>query len=922
MDIKNIRNTASKYLNSVIRTKLHHPPVASRYLIPVISTKLHRPPVARDFLCRQGLCEILDESTDHPLTLVSAPAGYGKSSFISHWIKNCDSPNAWLSIDETDSDVRVFLSYVVAAVQTVLPKACTETLLLLKEEVLPPLPVLAGSLGNDLDSLEESIIVVLDDYHRIDQPAVHKLMNHLLEHPPNGLRLIIIARMDPPLLLGALRAHNNLTEVRMRDLMFTRAETEVFLEHATGQTFSSAAIDHLQQITEGWVVGLRCAALAARYHSDADAFLRGFDCDVSGVQDFLVEEILARLPPDVADRMCKVSILNRFCAPLCEAVGPAPVDENEEPKDGSDFIKLLKDSGLFYVSLDEHDEWYRYHHIFQELLQHRLIKQLTRAEMVSLHQQAAAWFEAHGLLEETIQHSLMAGGSAEVVSVIVRHRNDILNLEQWYRLSRWLKQLPVKAVEDEPDMLMLKAWLLNNHGRFKEAVMVLDRLEALLDNRPPNPGLIERLRGGVNALRSHQMYVKGQGDLAIKCAERGLKLLPPECLSERSYALVILGRALQMCGDLEGARSCIYAELTEDSMLTDPFRARLLLVLCVIDWIAADLPSLHLAANELVKLDMESGLKEGGSFGHMFVGVAHYQQNELSKAEASLLSVAAQSEVSNFQFFIENTFALASVYQATGQADKARETVKVICGNLIRAGNAAMLQRAKAYLADLALRQGHMAEALSWAQQFDPEPLRAPSMPYEPCLTFVKVLIAQHSAESLEQAESLLIRLEMFYGEIHNTRFLIEVLALQALLRDTPGDETAAISVLGRAVQLAQPGGFIRLFVDLGPGLVKLLNRLDLDAEGLGYVGRILDAYRSEVKAEVGEALEQPLSKRELEVMELLAEQLSNEQIGDRLYIARATVKRHTENIYQKLGVAGRHQAVTRAQRLTIIHSG
>jgi len=325
-----------------------------------------------------------------------------------------------------------------------------------------------------------------------------------------------------------------------------------------------------------------------------------------------------------------------------------------------------------------------------------------------------------------------------------------------------------------------------------------------------------------------------------------------------------------------------------------------------------------LVAEELLELGRESELKESCSLGNLYSGLAHYQQNELAKAEASLLLVFAQRKVPNLDAFI----ALASVYQARGHTDKARETVDAVCGSLIRSGNTTLLQRAQAYQADLALRQGRMAEARNWAQGFDPEPFQANNPYYEPGLTLAKVLIAQHCTESLEQAESLLTRLEAFIGEIHNTRFLIEVLALQALLRDTQGDETAAISVLGRAVQLAQPGGFIRLFVDLGPGLVKLLNRLDLDAEGLGYVGRILDAYRSEVKAEVGEALEQPLSKRELEVMELLAEQLSNEQIGDRLYIARATVKRHTENIYQKLGVAGRHQAVTRAQRLTIIHSG
>ncbi len=923
MSIERIRKAANKYLISVINNKRHHPPVASRYLIPVISTKLHRPPVARDFVCREGLRDMLNGNAEHPLTLVSAPAGYGKSSIVSHWLETCDHPSAWLSLDETDSDVSMFLVYVVAAVRTVFPEGCAGTLLQLKEEVLPPIPELAAYLGNDLDALEESLVLVLDDYQYINEPAVHELVNYLLVHPPEHLRLVIISRWDPPLLLGALRAHNNMTEVRMQDLMFKRSETMAFLEQATGQTFSSTAVTRLQQSTEGWVAGLRLAVLASRHHSDADAFLRGFDCDMSGVQDYLVEEVLAKQSPGAVESMCKTSILNRFCASLCEAIGAALADGDEELLDGSGFIDLLKDSGLFIVSLDEQGQWHRYHHLFQELLQRRLKKQLTRAGIASLHRRAAAWFEAHGLLEEAIHHAFLGDGSAEVVRIMVRHRNEILNQEQWYRLSRWLKQLPEEALEDNPDILILKAWYLQNRVRFAEVFLTLERIEALLDNKPPNPGTTERLRGAVEVLRSYQRYAEGRGELALKSAERGLRQLPPDSLHERAFAIVIISGALQMCGDLEGARARIYIELAAAPVSTGIYRFRLLAALCVINWIAADLPSLHLVAEAFLESGRESELNESSTLVvNLCVGLAHYQQNELDKAEASLLSAFAQRKVTNFEAFTESTIALAlaSVYQARGHTNKARETVDAVCKSLIGTGNTTLLQRAQANQADLALCQGRMAAALNWAQGFGPEPFQANCRFYEPRVTLAKILIAQPCTESLEQAESLLTRLEAFIGEIHNTRFLIEVLALQALLRGAQGDEPAAISVLGRAVQLAQPGGFIRLFVDLGPGLVKLLHRLDLDAEGLGYVGRILDAYRCDVNAEVDEGLEHYLTRREREVMELLEEELSNKQIADRLHIARATVKRHTENIYQKLGVAGRHQAVTKAQRLTIIH--
>ena len=273
------------------------------------------------------------------------------------------------------------------------------------------------------------------------------------------------------------------------------------------------------------------------------------------------------------------------------------------------------------------------------------------------------------------------------------------------------------------------------------------------------------------------------------------------------------------------------------------------------------------------------------------------------------------------QFFTESVFALASVYQARGQTDKAREMVDSLCGHLLSIRNMVMLQHAQAYQADLALRQGRMAEALSWAQQFDPEPFQAMYRFYEPRMTLARVLIAEGSADSRMQADSLLTRLETFVAKTHNIRFQIEVFALQALIHAARGDNAAARAVLSRAVSLALPGGFIRLFVDLGPGLARLLNRLDLDAEGQRYTGRILNAFRGDEQTKADEALDHPLTKRELEILQLLGNELSNKQISEQLSIAPATVKRHTENIYHKLAVPDRHKAVAKAKGLAIIRS-
>jgi LuxR family maltose regulon positive regulatory protein len=573
------------------------------------------------------------------------------------------------------------------------------------------------------------------------------------------------------------------------------------------------------------------------------------------------------------------------------------------------------------VALDASGEWYRYHHLFQELLQRQLKARLTPDEIAGLHRRAASWFEEQDLLEEALHHLLQADGPVDAGRLIVRHRNDILNQEQWHRLHRWLQQLSAKTIEDNPELMMLQAWHLQNRGRYPEAFIMLDRVEEVI-NSEQSPPATERLRGSVHALRSKQAYLEGQGERVLQHVEKALILLPPECLSERAYALNYLGGAHQMCGDLDRARKVIRSHLADTSLPLGTFQTRLEMSLCFVNWVAADLTSLRLAAHRYRELAEKLGLSESIAVVRYFFGILDYQLNSLAKAETSLAFNVITQQSPNLEFFTESAFALASVHQASGRAEKARETVTCVCEHLLEVGNIRMLRCAQAYRADLDLRQGRIPDALAWARGFDPEPFEANYRFFEPRLTLARALIAEGEKTSLESATVLLQRLQAFYAGIHNIRFLIEVLALQALACDAQGDESTARDLLTKAVGLAQPGGFIRLFVDLGPGLARLLNRLDLDAEGLRYVGQILSAFRGDEKTEAGKLPDHALTRREVEILGLLADELSNKQISDQLCISAATVKRHTENIYEKLGVHGRRKAVAKAQGLSIIHAG
>ena len=888
---------------------------------PIIRTKLHRPPVAGDFVYREGLNALFVENSDLPLTLVSAPAGYGKSTIVSHGLEAHDCLIAWLSLDETDSEIRVFLSYVVAAVQSVFAEACAETLQLLDAQELPPLAEVAGCICNDLDVLEESLVLVLDDYHHIDCRGVHELINLLLKHPPKSVQLIIITRRDPPLLLGALRAHNNLTEIRVRDLMFKPSETKAFLEQATGQALSSTAIAHVHKSTEGWVTGLRLASLAARQHSDADAFLRRFDRNISGIQDYLIEEVLEQQPPGLAEFICKASVFSRFCAPLCEAIGMVPVDAAEASVGGSDYIEWLKDSGLFCISLDQQGKWYRYHHMFRKQLQLQLKKRLTPDEIATLHQQAAVWFESQGLIEEAIHHLLGADDPVAIGRLIVRHRNKLLNEEQWLRLGSWFDQLPAQTLDENAELLMLKAWKLKTEGSYEEAFVLLDRVEQRINDGPPEASS-ESLRGVVDCMRALQCNKEGQGHQARQHAEDALARLPADYLSERGYSYLCLAMAMQQVGELAGVRKLIHKELANDSVPPGTYQSRLYAALCIVKWIAADVRLMRSSAHQYVELGEAVQLGESMVASRYFLGMAEYELDELSNAERVLMPIVGETRSANLEASTQGTFVLASVYQATGRPDQARQIIDSLCEQFLKTQNLVLLQKARAYQADLALRQGHLETAVSWADGFDPDPLTNAYQFYESRITLARVLIARATADSLAQAGRLLARLEAFYSQLHSTRCLIQVLALKAELSAAEGDDETALAALAQAVSLSLPGGSIRLFVDLGQGLASLLNRLDLDAEGTRYVERILDAFQSDGKVQSGAALEHPLTKRELEILELLAQELSNKQIADQLFIAPATVKRHTENIYQKLDVPGRQQAVVKSEALSIIQTG
>jgi LuxR family maltose regulon positive regulatory protein len=425
----------------------------------IIRSKIHRPPIGLDFIRRPRLLERLEKYRQRPLTLVTAPAGYGKSVLISNWLEGCDCPSAWVSLDKNDNDLSLFLSYFLSAIQSIFPDAGRKTLALVNAPSLPSMSAVAGSFLNELELIEQPFIVVLDDYQHIHNESLNDLLIRLLSHPPQSMHLVMIGRRDPALPIFALRAKGQVTEIRTQELRFTKSETAEYLEQFAGLQIDPSTASALEEKTEGWVTGLRLAALSMRHRGNLDPSLLEPAVDAQYVMEYLFNEVFSQQPPEFSQYLLGTAILDRFCGPLCEAVCAPGAEPFTCEMSGWEFVAWLKRENLFLISLDAENRWVRYHHLFRKLLVNQLNRRCSAEEIKALHAQASAWFFENDLIEEALQHALAAGDAETAGSLVVRAGHQMMNNEQWPRLERCLHMLPRGHVKRDPALLVLEGWL-------------------------------------------------------------------------------------------------------------------------------------------------------------------------------------------------------------------------------------------------------------------------------------------------------------------------------------------------------------------------------------------------------------------------------------------------------------------------------
>lgn len=896
--------------------------------VSLLSTKLYAPRPQAGVVARPRLIEKLREGTERPgcLTLLSSPAGSGKTTLLSQFVAGLQQPVAWLSLDDGDDDLRRFWRYVLVACQPVLEGTGEAALSLLDTPQPLPAAAIPTLLINDLAAQAKLMVLVLDDYHLIQDAAIHDSMAFLLDHLPDNLRLVVATRVDPPWPLARYRARNRLVEIRAQDLRFNLDEAADFFNDAASLTLSPEEMAALQARTEGWAAGLQLAALSLRGRHDKSSFIQSFSGSHLYVADYLVEEVLQQQPAGVQAFLLQTAILERLSAGLCEAVTGQPGAQA--------MLGVLRQANLFVLPLDDEGNWFRYHQLFRDLLQARLPQAMDAGDIAGLHARAAAWHEEHGDAAGAIGHALAAEDFAAGARLVAKSAQQALSRGELTTVLRWTEALPAEVVYLNPLVVIARAWALALTGAVPQAEALLQETEGRVEPGDSLPDARE-LQGHAAALRAFFAVMAGAYPRAQELAERAQALLPQQSGPARWLLPFTLGSAYRAQGQYEKAVQ-LFAEQAETSELTtDPIGWAT--GMAEVAMVRAQQGRLYEAAATV--RDALQQLAGRGMAGHASLAKLEVplvdvlrEQNELDEAGQRIAGVIRRLE--GWPMPTDRLFAyLALLHVQAAQGDREGAAATLAQAKTLVTTQPVLSSLARALpLAEirLALASGDLAEAARLLDRLKPGTGPTTSLREQELLLLARLQLAQGSVEEAARVLASLVG-EARAGEHMST--LIAALALQACTLAANGDQEAALRLLREALALGEPEGFVRVFVDDGEIMRQLLAALArrLPASGSPanlqtYVTHLLAAFGEPEPpaaaprfAEDEAGLVAPLTARELEVLQLIAAGDSNRAIAEKLVISVSAVKKHSSNIYGKLNVNSRTQAVARARQLNLL---
>jgi len=905
----------------------------------ILTTKLYRPTISEALESRAELIARLEDNhRARALSLITAPTGYGKSTLASMWLDASETPGCWISLDEDDNDPHSFLRYVVAAIQSVAPEISLNSQALVAASTFPPAATVAHTLLNDLEKLPQRILLVMDDLHVIRTQAVHDILGGLLRHPSSRMHLVLISRSDPPLPIASLRAYRLVTEVRARDLRFSMVQTAGLLSKVLRRHVDEATAALWMERTEGWVSALHLAAIALRDSESHDLELDDIPVDSHYIQGYLLAEILNRLDPMLKVWLFVIARLDRFCPALCTAVAQPDLMAAQSDLTGEEFVQWLRRENLFIVSLDSENCWFRFHHLFQRQLQILGEERLQGAEIAMIHRHAGTWFAQANLIDEAVRQFALAEDFAAAEVLVVRHRYDLMDTEQWHRLEGWLRHFP-KDVQEGSAVLMTTIAILGMHGRgFDSLEPAYRRAEQLLANLSADSSTYNLMLGELSVIGSFLAIGAGKVEAVTTGSRRGVQLLPANALDLRAIAWGEMAVGMQMSGRFAEGYHLLQGVINERHW-TRTMRVRLMDYLCMICFMEGDLNGAHAWADR-VRIDSEE-LQLAERLGHAryFLGAIHYLRCESEAAEPYLSALLKDQASSPPTFVAMGAIIVALLKVDQGDSEQAVAITDQITTYMRQLGDSSALTLLEALDVELALRRGDIRAAAG--KQVGVDFGRRPPLwfHYIPQLTPIKFLLAKGTQEALHTARLALEDYEAQMASIHRNSARIETLALLVSVYEAQGDTAAVETSLNMALDLAREGQIIRPFVEQGRTMADLLKKLlECDDETFAadrdLVFRILAAQTSSISdddeqmssedydirtAKTADRALKPLTSREVQILQMLATDCTPQQIAAQNVVAISTVRSQIKSIYRKLDVNSRIEAVNRGRELTLL---
>jgi LuxR family maltose regulon positive regulatory protein len=878
---------------------------------PILATKLYIPRLRPNVVSRPRLLERLNEGLHRNLTLISAPAGFGKTTLVSQWLAGGARPAAWLSLDEGDNDPTGFLTYLVAAVQTIAATLGEGVLSVLHSPQPPPPEAMLTALLNDITTIKDQFVLVLDDYHVIGAKPVDHTLTYLVEHLPPHMHLVIATREDPPLPLARLRARDQLTEVRATDLRFTPSEAAAFLNQVMGLGLSAEDIVALERRTEGWIAGLQFAALSLQGHEDAAGFIRSFTGSHHFVLDYLLEEVLGQQPERIQNFLLRTSILDRLCGPLCDAVVLDPAAS------GQATLEYLEHANLFLVPLDNERRWYRYHQLFVDLLRIRLHQSIAsspgdaQSQVNELHIRTSVWYEDHGLELEAFHHAA-AANDVERAERLIEGKGMPLHFRGAVApILNWLESLPTTVLDARPSLWTAFASTLLATGQNTRVEQTIQAAEAALQGAEPDDDTRD-LIGRIAAIRATLAANQYQVETIIAQSRRALEYLHPNNLAFRTSTAWKLGFAYHLQGDRAAARRAItdvisIGQASGNTMYT-------LLATIGLGVLQEVDNQLHLAAATYQRVLQLLGDQPLPLAFEAHLGLARicYEWNDLDAAQQhAQQSIPLARQLVNMDRSVATDVFLARLKLAQGDVAGAAALLAEADRSVRQQNFVHRMPEVAATQVLLLLRQGNLAAAAQLAQA------------HELPLSQARVHLAQGDpSAALAVLESWRRQVEAKGWEDER----LKVMVLQAVALEAYGEQDQAVHLLLDVLALAEPSGFIRLFVDEGLPMAHLLSAAAAQERMPDSIGKVLAVFKAEEHKREdtssrppAQLLLEPLSHRELEVLHLMAQGLSNQEMSERLFLALDTVKGHNRKIFGKLQVQRRTEAVARARELGLL---